>query len=438
MRTLHFDCFAGISGDMTLGALVDLGVDPEQLRTELNKLGLSGWQLVFRQEDRCGIGGTHAIVELLDQPYHEHEHEHGHGEGAHHHHEHTHEHEHADHHDELHHESHKKTEEHKHNSWREIRDLIAQSTITESAKKRALAIFSRIADAESQVHGVPVEDVAFHEVGALDSIIDIVGAAICIDILNPEYITASEIELGGGTVTCAHGVLPVPAPATLLLCQNLPVKTGGFQKEMTTPTGAAILAECVDEFVTKASFIEIKTGYGIGTRKMDKPNVLRVSWREVQNSVDNGKEQVLAESAVVIKTNIDDMTGEELGFLMEALFAAGALDVTFVSCMMKKNRPGTLVSVLCTPQKKASIEHTLFKQSSTIGLRESIVRKVMLNREAHTVASGFGNARVKTVFLDGSPLRFKIEYDDRARIAREQGVSLREAEALINEKRKNQ
>ncbi|MDR1908494.1 MAG: nickel pincer cofactor biosynthesis protein LarC, partial [Spirochaetaceae bacterium] len=326
--------------------------------------------------------------------YHDHGHEHGHGE---------------------------------HRSWREIRGLIEKSGLREGAKQRALNIFTRIAEAEAEVHGQKVDDITFHEVGALDSIIDVVGTAVCLDLLNPDRITAGEIELGGGTVKCAHGILPVPAPAVLILCRGLPVKTGGFNKEMTTPTGAAILAASVDEFITTARFREIKTAYGIGTRKMEKPNLLRVSWREEEAP----PQDYAAEELVLMETNIDDMTGEALGFLMEILFEAGALDVTFSPVTMKKSRPAVTVSVLAPPQKLQALRSAVFTGSTTIGLREIPVRRLSLGREAGTLSGAFGEARTKTVFLNGRPLRSKIEFEDRARIARERGISLAEAERLI-------
>jgi uncharacterized protein (TIGR00299 family) protein len=408
VKTLHFDCFAGISGDMTLGALVDLGLDPELLRQELDKLGIPGWQLHFHRDQRGGICGTRGEVALSpqrEQSFHD-----DHHQGEH------------------HHEAHR--------SWKDIRHLVAHSCISDGAKKRALAIFSRIAEAEAQVHGFPVDEVSFHEVGALDSIIDIVGTAIGLDILKPDRITCGEIELGGGTVTCAHGILPVPAPATLILVQGLPVKTGGFNKEMTTPTGAAILAASVDEAVQRGCFIEIKTGYGIGTRKMDKPNVLRLSWREEGFSqtatLEPSEDQPWkTEELMVIEANIDDMSGEALGFLMEQLFAAGALDVTYSPCVMKKSRPGTLVSVLSSLAGLDPLRRTLFQSSTTIGFRETLVRRFSLERVETQVQSAFGEVRRKTVFFEGKPLRSKIEYEDRARLARDHGISLESVERFI-------
>jgi uncharacterized protein (TIGR00299 family) protein len=301
-----------------------------------------------------------------------------------------------------------------------------------------LDIFQRIAEAEAQVHGVPVDYVAFHEVGALDSIIDVVGTAICLDILRPDRITCSEIELGGGTVRCAHGILPVPAPATLLLVQGLPVKTGGFNKEMTTPTGAAILASQVDAFFAEGAgraVTVLKTGYGIGTRRMERPNLLRVFWLE-EGAGEGGKEgekNWKTEELVLIEANIDDMSGEALGFLMDRLFEAGALDVTFSPCVMKKSRPGTLVSVLASGRRLPALRRTMFERSSTIGFREIPVRRLSLTREERTLSGSFGQARQKTVFLDGRPLRSKIEYEDRARLARERSVSLDEADAFFRD-----
>lgn len=406
MSTLHFDCFAGISGDMALGALVDLGIEPEALRQELGKLGLAGWQLRFHRDHRGGISGTHAVVELSPEKHQDfHDCHHDHGE---------------------------------HRSWKDIRHLIDHSPLSAGAKKRALAIFGRIAEAEAQVHGRPVDEVTFHEVGALDSIIDIVGVAIGLEILKPDRITCGEIELGGGTVTCAHGTLPVPAPATLILVKGLPVKTGGFQVEMTTPTGAAILAASVDEFVQQQRFTELKTAYGIGNRKLDKSNVLRLSLREEDPSPTgagsgepSGAQPWKTEDLVLLEANIDDMSGEALGFLMERLFEAGALDVTCTPCVMKKSRPGTVVSVLSSPARLDSLRRTLFHGSSTIGFRETLVHRLSLERTERLVQGPFGEAREKTVFFEGKPLRSKIEYADRAHVAREQGISLEAAERLI-------
>ncbi|MDR0655848.1 MAG: LarC family nickel insertion protein, partial [Treponema sp.] len=328
MKTLHFDCFAGISGDMCLGALVDLGVDREALTAELRKLGLEGWKLSFENDQRNGITGLHAVVDIEGSAdhiacddEHEHHHEHGHKhEHEHHHgHEHHHEHSHEHEHEHEHHHGHEHHHEHAHNTWKEIRGIIERSGVGEGAKKRAIAIFTAIAEAEAKVHGSTVDEVAFHEVGALDSIIDIVGTAIALDMLKPDRISCGPVELGGGTVKCAHGELPVPAPATLILVEGMPVKTGGFNREMTTPTGAGILAASVDEFTSGADgvFKILKTGYGTGTRRMEKPNLLRISLRETEKSSDSAAGLWDTEILTLMEANIDDMNAEEFGFLME-------------------------------------------------------------------------------------------------------------------------
>ncbi|MDR1389833.1 MAG: nickel pincer cofactor biosynthesis protein LarC [Treponema sp.] len=403
MKTLHFECLAGISGDMALGAFVDLGVDPNAVRAGLGKLGLEGWKLDFVRDERNGITGTRAIVDL----------------GASHNH---------DAHDSTERHRH---EHHEHRHWKDIRALIQNAPLSAGAKARALDIFGRIAEAEAQVHGKPVDEVAFHEVGALDSIVDIVGTAVCLDILGPDRITSGGIELGGGTVKCAHGVLPVPAPATLILCRGLPVKTGGFDREMTTPTGAAILAASVDTFTETASFTEIKTGYGIGGWKLERPNVLRLSLRE-----EAVPETALwdSETLTLIETNIDDMTGEALGFLMERLFEEGALDVTFSPCTMKKSRPGVIVSVLCSRENLDMMRKTIFRQSTAVGFREQTVNRLSLRRTVKTEQTEKGPVRRKTVFWGGAELRSKIEFDDCARIARENGISLAEAAAFAGDR----
>jgi uncharacterized protein (TIGR00299 family) protein len=254
-------------------------------------------------------------------------------------------------------------------------------------------------------------------------------------MLKPDRVTSTEIELGNGTVRCAHGILPVPAPATLLLVKGLPVKTGGFGQEMTTPTGAAILASCVDEFTGAGSFRELETGYGIGTRKMDGPNLLRVSWREKKGEDLPWK----TEELILMEANIDDMSGEALGFLMERLFTAGALDVTFIPCVMKKSRPGTIVSVLSGQEKLDMLRETLFRSSTTIGFRETRVRRLSLKREEERLGTESGGsaslsgASQKTVYYGAEKLRSKIEFEDRARLAREEGISLEEAERIIKD-----
>jgi uncharacterized protein (DUF111 family) len=234
-------------------------------------------------------------------------------------------------------------------------------------------------------------------------------------------------------VKCAHGELPVPAPAVLILVEGMPVKTGGFNREMTTPTGAGILAASVDEFISGAGgvFKTLKTGYGTGTRRMEKPNLLRISLRETEEGSNSAAAFWKTEILTLMEANIDDMNGEEFGFLMERLFESGALDVTFSPCTMKKSRPGTLVSILAPPAKLEELRLCLFTHSRSIGFRETEVTRLCLERDMETLSGSFGEARRKTACLGGKVLRSKIEYEDRARIAREKGISLAEAEALI-------
>ena len=425
-RCLHFECFAGISGDMALGALVDLGVDQEALTKELSKLPIDGWQLEFHRDSRGGICGVHPVVvmadgstaHVADDAADDYAEEHGDSHGGHHDHEHDgHHHEHD--HDEHHHE---------HRQWKDIRAMIADAPIRDGAKKYALNIFSVLAEAEAEVHGMAVDKVAFHEVGAVDSIIDIVGTAICLDLLAPDKITCGAVELGGGMVRCAHGILPVPAPAVLKLCRGMPCTSGGFAKELTTPTGAAILRACVDEFVTgsafgQVKFVHVKEGIGIGTRKLARPNFLRVSLRDMDagdtekagNPDTPSEKRWLEEKLHLLECNIDDMTGEDFGFLQEMLFQAGALDAAFIPCTMKKNRPGIIVQVLCGQERLDAVRLALFTKSTTIGFRETVVNRLSLRREDALVDTADGLVRVKKVYLGDEFLRQKTEYEDRVR-----------------------
>jgi uncharacterized protein (TIGR00299 family) protein len=463
--TLHFECFAGISGDMALGALVDLGVDREALVTELLKLNVPGWKLEFVPDERGGIYGTHALVTMTDgsvdhivhdEHHHHvsnnaHEYNHSHDNGHTHDHEeshddsehHDHEHDHVDkkihddseyHYDSKHrhdqvdkirHDNNEHYHNHEHRRWRDIKSLIESSSITEGAKTLAIKIFTCLAEAEAKVHGTTPDEVAFHEVGAVDSIIDIVGTAVCLDMLKPARITCGTVELGGGLVRCAHGLLPVPAPAVLELCAEtpgrpaMPVKTGGFDKEMTTPTGAAILRASVDEFSGDYAFTHIKHGIGIGTRKMG-PNFLRVSLRNETAASPSGAPNSRGglppygmETIIEIKANIDDMTGEDFGYAQKCLFDAGALDVALVPCGMKKSRPGNIIIALVKADKLLAVRETLFKKTTTIGIREIEMRRLFLRREEGEGIVDGKSVRTKKVFYGDEFLREKLEYEDR-------------------------
>ncbi|MFT3783833.1 MAG: nickel pincer cofactor biosynthesis protein LarC [Nibricoccus sp.] len=416
-RILYYDCSAGISGDMHLGAMVDLGVPAEYLETELKKLGLDGWKLQFTRDARKGIGGTRADVVLADgshlaapsaQPkphVHPHPHQSGH-----------------------------ETQAHEHRAHADIVAMIERSSITSGAKRRALAIFACLAKAEAKIHGMSVDEVAFHEVGAVDSIVDIVGAAIALDWLKPDRVFVSTVELGGGFVKCAHGRLPVPAPATADILRGAPVRAGTVPFEATTPTGAAILMASADGFTNTMDFSIEKVGYGIGHKDGPIPNLLRVflTTRETavsssQASPTNGKRA----TAVVLECNIDDMTGEAIGYVLEKLFAAGASDAWATPIVMKKSRPALTLSALCSIEEEAAITNVFLRETSTLGLRRREVGKIMLDRKVEEIATSFGPVRVKTGWLEGRAIKSKVEHEDLRRIATDRGLPLRDVERTV-------
>ena len=386
MRILYYDCFAGISGDMNLGAMIDLGVDAAYLESELEKLNIKGFHLEITKDLRRGISGTKAEV-IVENPDNE-----------------------------------------KHRHLRHVEEIINNSTLSETVKANSLKIFKLIAFAEAKVHKIAVERVHFHEVGALDSIADIVGAAICLDFLKVDKVLSSPIQLGGGTVQCAHGIMPVPAPATALIVENVPVKTGLVQHEATTPTGAAILVATVDEFTEQINFPITKTAYGIGHRDVSEvPNVLRVFLSETETAVGDVKEEV----ATVLECNIDDMNPERYDFILEQLFNAGASDAWLVPVIMKKSRPAIQLNVLCASKKVQKMKHIIFTHSTTIGLREYSVKKSMLTRTEKTVATKFGNVRVKQSVFEGKVVRSKTEFDDCRAIALQEKISIEEVEKEV-------
>jgi hypothetical protein len=386
MRILYYDCFAGISGDMNLGALIDLGVDADYLENELRKLNIEGFHLEITKDLRRGISGTKAEV-IVENPDNE-----------------------------------------KHRHLRHVEEIINNSTLSETVKANSLKIFKLIAFAEAKVHQIAVERVHFHEVGALDSIADIVGAAICLDFLKVDKVLSSPIQLGGGTVKCAHGIMPVPAPATALIVENVPVKLGLVQHEATTPTGAAILVATVDEFTEQINFPITKTAYGIGHRDVSEvPNVLRVFLSETETAVSDVKEEV----ATVLECNIDDMNPERYDFILEQLFNAGASDAWLVPIIMKKSRPANQLGVLCAPEKAQKMKHVIFTHSTTIGMREYSVKKSVLSRIEILVNTRFGNVKVKQSVFEGKVVRSKPEFEDCRAIALQEKISLEEVEKEV-------
>lgn len=386
-KILYYDCFSGISGDMNLGAMIDIGVPKGYIITELEKLALSGYELRVTRDERKGISGTRADVHLLL-------HEDGTSGGA------------------------------EFRTFRDISGIIERSSLSPAVKKIALSIFTKIAVAEGKIHSKPVDDVHFHEVGAVDSIIDIVGSALCIDYLKPDKIISSTVELGGGFVKCEHGLLPVPAPATAEILKGIPVKSGIVPFETTTPTGAAILSACVNSFSDDKRFTIKKIGYGIGSRKMEIPNVLRVflGERPLENVFERG---------VLIECNVDDMNPELYGYISDKLFEAGAADVYFSSIVMKKSRPAVKISVLSSLEREQTLSRIILNETTTIGVRRFTFEKEILNREMRTVSTSLGDVRIKTAFSEGRPAKIKPEYEDCRKIAMEKDIPLREVYDII-------
>jgi uncharacterized protein (TIGR00299 family) protein len=393
MSILYYDCFAGISGDMNLGALIDLGVDAGYLKTEMEKLHIAGFHLEIRKELRRGISGTKADVVIENQ------------------------------------------ENEKHRHLRHIEEIILGSTLPEKVKVLSLKIFNEVAEAEAKVHQIPKEHVHFHEVGVLDSIADIIGAAICLDFLDVDKVYSSPVQLGGGTVKCAHGIMPVPAPATAEILKNIPVRSGLVNYEATTPTGAAILAATVDQFTEINSLRIRKTGYGIGTRDTEVPNVLRVFLCE---EAETETKDVLTEEAVMMECNIDDMNPEHYDYILDQLFQAGVSDAWMTPVIMKKSRPAIVLSILCGGQFTSQVKGIIFMHSTSIGIREYKVRKNMLRREQVTINTTYGPVQVKQSYYNGKLVSAKPESEDCRRLALANGVTLQEVEKavfyLMNEK----
>jgi pyridinium-3,5-bisthiocarboxylic acid mononucleotide nickel chelatase len=473
MRILYYDCFSGISGDMNLGALIDLGVDKDYLIKELAKLNVSGYRVDVTTDERKGITGTKVKVRLESE---EHEHHHNHGEEhGHHQHEHKHSHDHGHHHDEEHDHHHQHGEqehyhhhdhvhnhehghhhehaheehvhghesgEHHHRNLKDVEAIINNSSLSDKVKKLSLKMFLKVAEAEAKIHGKALMDVHFHEVGALDSIVDIIGSAICLDYLKIDKVMSASVELGGGFVKCAHGLFPVPAPATSEILKGVPVKLGAVQVETTTPTGAAILAATVDEFTDKKEFTINKVAYGIGHRDTVIPNVLRVYLGEIKEKSSLGQVAVEGtdkeyEEAYVIECNIDDMNPEVYDYVMEKLFSLGAMDVFMTPIIMKKGRPGIKLSVLCGISLESKMTEILLRETTTLGVRKYKVQKTMLMREFAKVSTKYGEVTVKSSLLNGEKIKCKPEYDDCKRLAKERNVPISEIYSEVNKETKN-
>ncbi len=401
-KILYFECSSGISGDMVLGALLDLGVDRKSFLEELEKLHLHGYRLEFETAERNGVRAAHVKVVLTECGR---EREAGGG--------------HADHAQDWqaalsHH--------HEHRSLCEIRELIRESGLADEVKELALRIFMRVAKAEAKVHGKPVEEVHFHEVGAVDSIVDIVGCAILICMIKPDRIYASVVQDGHGFITCQHGLLSVPVPAVseIFAEAGALVRQIDIETELVTPTGAAVLAELAQGYGMMPTMKLERIGWGAGTKVLPIPNVLKVS---LGKRIKVPAQPVLSDEVMVLETNLDDCTGEMLGYVMEKLLAKGALDVFYTPIFMKKNRPAYQLNVLAKPEDVQMIESLIFSHTTTIGIRRRRETRSILKREKDTVATPYGELEVKQVFLEEGGRTYP-EYESAVRLAEKNHVPL--------------
>jgi uncharacterized protein (TIGR00299 family) protein len=382
VKTAHFDCFSGISGDMTLAALIDCGVDAEAIRQGIGSLGLP-IQLEIEKVRKGGFAATHVRVEA--------------------------------------------PEEDGHRFLPEVEEILQRGTLTTRQHDLALRIFRRLAEAEAAVHGMPLEKVHFHEVGALDSIADIAGAAIGLDLLGVARFTSRSVPTGSGMVKCAHGLMPVPAPGTAELLKGVPLAPSPIKAELTTPTGAAILTTIVQQWVEQPVMTVERIGHGAGRRDFpEQPNLLRLFVGEAHGLPSVGLQ---TDQVWLLETNLDDLPAEVIGYCYDLLLAAGALDVFSTPIFMKKNRPGVLLSVLTPEGNVPALEEILFRETTTLGIRRSCLSRHKLNRRPCTVSTSWGPVQGKLGWREGQPAVFSPEYEDCARVARQHGVALREVYA---------
>ena len=382
MKTLFFDCFAGASGNMILGGLVSLGVKPEALLSEIEKLNISDFDIEFTEVNRAGINSIHAKTNYDEEKSHRH--------------------------------------------LSDIERIIESSNLSDSTKRRSQQVFQSLAEAEARVHGIDVEKVHFHEVGAMDAIIDVVGACVGFELLGVEKFVCSKIHTGSGFVEIAHGKYPVPPPAVTELLKGIPMYSTEIEGELITPTGAAIISTLCEEFGVIPEIRLEKTGYGAGTREYDKfPNVLRLMMGESDSA------DTVSEYLILMETNIDDVSPEVLGFVMERAFYMGALDCWFTPIQMKKNRPATKLSVLCDESKKQILTELLYSETTTLGVRINRIERECLPRETKQIQTEFGEAEVKIARYKGKIVNAKPEYEWLKKIALEQDISIRELERIV-------
>ena len=379
MRTIYLDCGMGAAGDMLTAALLELMPNQDAFVEELNGLGIPGIRFTAEKCEKCGIFGTHMKVTVHDEE-----------EDGHHHH---------------------------HGCLADIRGIVSGLPLPTIVKLDILAVYEEIAQAESHIHGVPVEHIHFHEVGTLDAIADVTAVCLLLHRLAPDKIIASPVHVGSGQVRCAHGILPVPAPATAYLLRGIPIYGGSIDGELCTPTGAALLKHFATEFGQMPVMKVQAIGYGMGKKDFPRANCVRALLGETEAPID---------AIVELRCNVDDMTGEAIGFALEQLLVSGALDAFTVPVGMKKSRPGVLITVLCREEKKEAMVHLLLKHTTTLGVREFPCRRYALSRTMEVVNTPFGPVR-KKVSSGYGVRREKLEYDDLAKIAKEQNISLAEA-----------
>ena len=402
MKTLYIECGMGAAGDMLTAALLELLPDREAFLAKLNGLGIPGVTVKSIPSVKCGITGTHITVTVKGVEEGEHMHEHDH--------EHTHDH--GDGH----------THTHSHTALADIEHIVkGHLALPEKVKRDIINVYGLIAEAESHVHGVPVTEIHFHEVGTMDALADVTAVCMLMNEIAPDEVIASPVHVGSGQVRCAHGILPVPAPATAYILQGVPTYGGGIKGELCTPTGAALLKYFVTRFGNMPVMRTQAIGYGMGTKDFETANCVRVMIGETVDETDTVSE---------LACNVDDMTAEEIGFAMERLFEGGAYEVYTVPVGMKKSRPGMLIRVMCKPAMKEKMIELLYRYTSTIGVRETVTKRYVLSRRMKTLSTQYGDVRVKESAGYGVK-RSKLEYEDIARIAREQGKSIAEVRAEI-------
>ena len=406
MTTLYLDCGMGAAGDMLTAALLELLPDREAFLAELNALGIPGVKFTAEKSVKCGITGTHVRVTVNGEeedehtPHHDHEYEHELG----------HEHEHGHDHD------------HFHGSMADIRELVSALPIPTMVKLDVLAVYQEIAQAESHVHGVPVDQIHFHEVGSMDAVADVTAVCLLLHRLAPDRIVASPVHVGSGQVRCAHGILPVPAPATARILRDVPIYGGSIAGELCTPTGAALLKHFADEFGDMPPMRVSAIGYGMGRKDFPRANCVRALLGQTEEQTDTVAE---------LRCNVDDMTGEAIGFALERLLAEGALDAFTTSIGMKKSRPAVLITVLCRQEQREKMAGLLLRHTTTLGVREQLCRRYTLTRRVQTVNTPYGPLR-KKISEGYGVCREKYEYEDLAAIAKARGMSLTELERELD------